>query len=485
MTRNTGLDLERQQLELRPQTDWRFGAASKQCLFMIPNDRREYLPDGELQFGLEDFLDCATRSPINYMEAKFTYAYRNGLLLPENRVFLQENGYVVYRHGLACIEFADRFNAVLSGTTRAGNSLVSPIASIHRDGMIPKDLLPRDATMTWAQYHDRSKITDRMIQLGREFAARFTINYELVYRGQFKAALANDFLCVAGYAWPTPENGEYPDPGDVPPNHAFLAFSLPAYLIFDNYFDTDGDYIKKLSGDFSLYEVAYRIFVSSQQVADPIQNAWLQNDIVRRFLALLQSIGVPFGAAKSSLDAFLNDFWDVLYRAWYGDVGDPYSPEPVVEDTAQVPPERRLTAIERLCNEAKEWIGKDASPANRAQSERACAETVTHLVGLIDPTIEWTNNLSTAAIQADMIAGRHFVEVEKPRPGTIVISATRGRNIGHTGIFLTETRIGSNGSHDGIFRDNYSKDSWIMYFLVGKGLEVRYFDMVDLIHPTS
>src|SRR3990167_2822336 len=98
-TRNYGIDLTREIAEQR-EADWKFGAASQACLFAIPMLEREaYLPKGEVQFTkTDDLMDCASRGPVNFLEAKFNYAYRKDLIKPSNRKWLEDNGYVVDGH---------------------------------------------------------------------------------------------------------------------------------------------------------------------------------------------------------------------------------------------------------------------------------------------------------------------------------------------------------------------------------------------------
>lgn len=92
---NRGFHYEREIAE-QSETDWVFGAASPLCIALIPElDRVKYLPKGEVQRGLEDFMDCAGRGPNNELEAKFTFLIRNGKLTDANLEWLYENGYIV------------------------------------------------------------------------------------------------------------------------------------------------------------------------------------------------------------------------------------------------------------------------------------------------------------------------------------------------------------------------------------------------------
>jgi len=72
----SNFDLERERAE-QNGTEFIFGALSEPCLAYIPESEREtYLPQGELQKGIEDFMDCATRSPLNILETKFNWLIR-------------------------------------------------------------------------------------------------------------------------------------------------------------------------------------------------------------------------------------------------------------------------------------------------------------------------------------------------------------------------------------------------------------------------
>src|SRR5688572_10004982 len=116
-------------------------------------DRVSYLPTGEVQRGRDDFMDCASRSPIDILEANFTYLYQNGLFSTEHRGWLEDKGHVVVREDMGhVVEFSDRLIAVLSGTTANGNSMKAPIDTIHRSGLIPKSMLPASSDMAIEEY---------------------------------------------------------------------------------------------------------------------------------------------------------------------------------------------------------------------------------------------------------------------------------------------------------------------------------------------
>lgn len=261
--KNYGLNLE---LEKQHQTekDWVFGAFSQKCLALIPElEREKYLPIGEVQrTDIDDLMNCTSQAPTNLLETKFTYLYQNNKLDPSNKEWLEKNGYI--ENGRVWL--SERFVSINAGNTKQGNSFKAPLEAIRTKGLIPKNMFPLEKWMTWEQYHDPSKITPSMYLLGQEFNRRFPTNYERAYRTYFVAVLKEDVLCVGGYAWPIPVNGVY-QRVDLPPNHEFMGLKNPAYYIFDSYTDSvDGDYIKKLAGDYAFVDFGYRIYISKENV---------------------------------------------------------------------------------------------------------------------------------------------------------------------------------------------------------------------------
>ena len=238
-----------------------FGSASPTCIAEIPeSERASCLPLGEVQrTPYSEMMDCATRGPINILETKFNWLLKNQKLTFENEYWLRANGYI--DEG---VEFSDAFIAILSGTTRQGNSMKAPIDAIRKNGLIPKKLLPLEPDMTFEDYHNPDRITGGMKQMGKEFLTRFAINYEKVYENDFEILLHKDLLDVAGYAWAEPVNGEYPST-TYDPNHVFVAYKTPKYFIFDNYLDpVDGDFTKKLTSNYNFMSYGYRLLINKQ-----------------------------------------------------------------------------------------------------------------------------------------------------------------------------------------------------------------------------
>jgi len=262
---NYGLDVGMQEQAEDPENDFVFGA--KKLIGLAEGiDFEKYLPKGEVQRGEKgDWMDCASRGPHNIIETKMNYLFRNSIISEDNKKWLIDKDYVVSdEHGyINGIEISDRFTAIKSGTRTSGNSLKAPVHSTYKNGVIPKTMLPADPSMTWNQYHDPSKITKEMEELGLEFLKRFPISYEKIPGPELNEALKTDMPDIAVHAWSTPQNGIYPRI-DRRFNHVVAAFGELFYKIFDNYLDrgVKDDFIKQLADDYAIYPTSYRIVIN-------------------------------------------------------------------------------------------------------------------------------------------------------------------------------------------------------------------------------
>jgi len=466
-------NLKKQRAE-ESDTDWRYGSQSPSSLYEIPLAEREnYLPMGEVQRGSSDFNDCASRGPVNYLAAEFTYGYKNGLMKPESKRWLKANGYV--QNGK--VDFSDRYIAIKSGTTTGGNSLKAPLESVRAHGLIPKPMLPAEKWMNFAAYIDPASITKEMEELGAEFSRRFQINYEQVSDDSFATALEKSCLDVAVYAWPFPEDGEYKR-DDRPFNHVVLLYGLPAFYAFDNYLDggKPGDFTKKLASDYAFFDYGYRIYVSAE--VTPEERA--------------VTVSVFNILSKFGLTRFFADFLAIFTKNQAKPLAPSLVPAPDILPSDMTPPSdanvpidgskpKVETVAERLAEEAKLRLGTDASPKNLAPQELACAESVSNIIHSVIPSFP-ADVVGTPELYRLLSKSTLFKRVTDPIPGCVVISPTVGTSRGHTGIYIEHDKIASNSSKTGLWTHtptHYTRQRWIDYFNGHQGLKGYLFVPVD------
>lgn len=130
--------------------------------------------------GGPDFLDCVSFSANDAIETLGDF------LLPqwddEHNAFLKDNGYL---NANGTLNFADRFLAEVSGTTKNGNSLPAVWDAFKKHGAVPElawptpvDEIKASPANYWDIYY--KQIPDSVLTLGEKFLAMFDIAYEWV-----------------------------------------------------------------------------------------------------------------------------------------------------------------------------------------------------------------------------------------------------------------------------------------------------------------
>ena len=108
-------------------------------------------------------------------------------------------------------------------------------------------------------------------------------------------------------------------------------------------------------------------------------------------------------------------------------------------------------------------LGVDASPADVADDDVGCAESVNAICRKA-LGIEVGGDLSTTRMYQALRESSRFVRVETPLKGDIIISPTGFGNgnlsNGHVGIMGDEGRVMSNTSATGLWTQNYTLESW-------------------------
>lgn len=131
-----------------------------------------------------------------------------------------------------------------------------------------------------------------------------------------------------------------------------------------------------------------------------------------------------------------------------------------------------------LYNLATAFIGYDASPADMADDEVGCADSVSNLLVRCYGKTGLTYTLSTADMYRQMRNSDLWRQVSTPSPGAIVISPTgygNGTVVGHVGICGVDDKIMSNSSATGKWSVNFTQKSWKARYVTKGALPMVYF----------
>jgi len=144
---------------------------------------------------------------------------------------------------------------------------------------------------------------------------------------------------------------------------------------------------------------------------------------------------------------------------------------------------KKKSMNEKLYELAKSKIGIDVSPRDIAPDDLACAESVSTLLNIVDPTIPV---MTGTYVLWDFIKDDiRFERIYEPVAGCVVISPTGlGNGVlknGHTGIYISDTEICSNSSYPdkngviGLWTQNYTRESWRARYYYKGGYPVYLF----------
>lgn len=151
---------------------------------ILPLDMRPYRSSNENQFGSEgDKLHCVSRSDCNAVEGWLNFRYQNNLMPQASKEFLEKNGYIVNGK----VELNVRFLSAMSDTTRAGNSMSKVAVTGRQVGYTPRNFpgYADDVNLTWEEYYDKSKISQALKDLAKEFTKHFEKSFSWVATGSF------------------------------------------------------------------------------------------------------------------------------------------------------------------------------------------------------------------------------------------------------------------------------------------------------------
>lgn len=177
--------------------------------------------------------------------------------------------------------------------------------------------------------------------------------------------------------------------------------------------------------------------------------------------------------ALEELKELCANLWKIIIEIFYGDMEEPIT-QPVEPIVPKTPIGETLALI------AENFIGTDASPKDTADDELACVDSLTLIVKYVFP--DFRHILSTQGLKKELDDSHHFKPTLELKRGNIILSVTdtgNGTVRGHCGILRSPTRIMSNTSADGLWKDNYSLDAWIQRFRVKGGLKIYVYEPIE------
>lgn len=116
----------------------------------------------------------------------------------------------------------------------------------------------------------------------------------------------------------------------------------------------------------------------------------------------------------------------------------------------------------KICLDA---LDTDVTPKDEVPDDVACAETISVLLKKVFSDFQIFT--STKDLDFKLFLDKRFKKVTSPERGDIVSSPSLTnkdgtiKTHGHIGVLITSEKIASNTSKDGIFRGNYTLESWI------------------------
>lgn len=141
---------------------------------------------------------------------------------------------------------------------------------------------------------------------------------------------------------------------------------------------------------------------------------------------------------------------------------------------------------EKIYNTAKANLGKHLTMNPAVSQEVGCAESVSKILSLAGiPAIPQAGIAGTAQLYQWLSTNPHFLRVEAPVQGAVIISPTgygNGTIEGHTGILgafgintPNEYGILSNNSDNGLFQEKWNLLTWYEYYGQKGGLPIAIF----------
>ena len=342
-------------------------------------------------------------------------------------------------------EFDERYNYNLVKITPPGADPHAVAESFRNDGVISGEL---SIPSTFAEYSQPRPMYQKYIEMG--VAHPYELRHQwlleksvdkLTRTKLIKEYLQYSPLGVSVTAW-MESGGVYIDNGR-PNTHwtVLYGFNDKGWLIYDSY----APHRKILSFDHNIQCVKrYQLVPSTRK---------LQISILSKIIALLSKLISQLITAPKVVET---------------------KPEPIV--LPQIKPIR-----EKILDEAKEWIGKEASINDLVADYVACGESFCNVMSNV---MNFPMITGTASLFEYLKEDKRFKITTELKAGNIIISPTtygNGLIPGHIGILLEDGKIVSNSSESGLWVQNYDVDSWTRRYRIKGGFPVVIFEANEKI----
>lgn len=464
-------------------TDWLTSGESgiTGVMRMPSGDWREYKPSEESQAIISfDTLSCVSFSALNIIETFLKYYIKNNLLSKDHLDFLHAFGFIRPNGDL---NISDRFTAIMSNTSLAGNTFTNVWNSIKTDGLLPEFDLPFGGT-DFSSYHDKSKITPYMKMRAKKFLEYFSINYEWVFfsSGLLNTGQEGDLLAA--------QLKEAPLHAAVP-ILAYHAEELVQLSPNDSkiFFDTYPPYTEAQAWRNSPINYALKAIITPKtdvpklptfglytQLKQGVNNS-LEVLSLQRILSYLGFMNVATGNFGPLTYEAVKSFQIFYGVDPIGEVG-PQTREKVKQLLySSIIKENRIILYEV----ARACIGRDITPEDIVPDEVACAATVNAVYKMAFGS-EIGGGASTTFLYRALVEHKDFIEVIQPLEGDIIISPTGYSAFpntpiknGHVGIVGVNGIIMSNSSSNGLFSENFNMISWKKRYQTNGGYPIHYF----------
>lgn len=162
-------------VEIQP-TDWVAGISSGITYKDLGINWSDYLAGKERQYPPETSA-CVSFSCNHSFDTQITAFIKKGYFAKEAVDYFQSAGYL---DELGRFNSSDKFAAIGSGTTKAGNYQQTVLDFVRKNGLLPEKDLPFGTPSTWEEYMNPAQVTQAMRDKAKKILTYIDIAYEWV-----------------------------------------------------------------------------------------------------------------------------------------------------------------------------------------------------------------------------------------------------------------------------------------------------------------